>query len=98
MNITSKGTGSFLRDTPVTENKVYSSGVTYRKWMRLKDMSTARETGEKGETEQGHQPDVHKKRTPTGKQPIQTQPFLLVADVQADGTQSVPRLLLCECY
>ncbi len=70
----------------MTENKVYSSGVTYRKWMRLKDMSTARETGEKGETEQGHQPDVHKKRTPTGKQPIQTQPFLLVADVPFPAT------------
>jgi hypothetical protein len=53
MNNTSTGTDSFLRDTPGVENVVHSSGVTHRKWMRLKDMSAARESGDKGDTEQG---------------------------------------------
>ena len=80
MNNTSTGTDSFLRDKPVVENEVHSSGVTYRKCMRLKDMSVSKEAGEKGETDQGKQSVTHKKRTRPGKQPTDTQPFLLTAD------------------
>jgi hypothetical protein len=48
--------------------------------MRLKDMSVSKEAGEKGETDQGKQSVKHKKRTRPGKQPTETQPFLLTAD------------------
>jgi hypothetical protein len=41
------------RDTTAAENEVYSSDDTHRQSMNLKEMSTVKQTGDKGETEKG---------------------------------------------
>jgi hypothetical protein len=68
------------RDTSAAENEVHSSGHTHRKSMRLKEMSAAKQTGGKGETEKGKQPAAQEKRTRTTRHATQTQPLLLAAD------------------
>ncbi len=62
---------------------MHSSGHTHRKSMRLKDMSAAKQAGGKGETEKGKQPVAREQRTRTKRQVTQTQPALLLAELQA---------------
>jgi len=47
-------------------------------------MSGAKEAGGQGETEKGKQPPEQKSRTLTTRQPTETQPALLAADVFKD--------------
>ncbi len=51
LNQPDEGSVVTSRDTAETEPEVYSSGDVHRKSMWLKDMSVAKEAGEKGETE-----------------------------------------------
>ena len=78
-----EGSAVTNRDTTAPEDEVHSSGRTHRKSMCLKGMSAAKEAGEKGETEKGKQPAAREQRTCTTRQPTQTQPALLLAELQA---------------
>ncbi len=51
LNQSDEGSVVTSRDTAVAEPEVYSSDDVHRKSMWLKDMSVAKEAGEKGETE-----------------------------------------------
>jgi hypothetical protein len=86
-----EGSVGTSRDTAAAENEVHPSGHTHRKSVRLKEMSAAKQAGEKGETEKGKQPAAQKKkRTRTTRQATQTQPALLAADAFAAALEAIP--------
>ena len=85
-----EGTVVTRRDTTAPENEEHSPSRTQKKSMRLKEMSTAKQAGGKGESEKGKQPAAQKKRTRTTRQATQTQPLLLAADAFAAALGAVP--------
>ncbi len=65
-----EGSAVTSRDTAAAENEALSSGHTHRKSMRLKEMSAAKQAGEKGETVQGKQSLRRRRgRAPRGRDP-----------------------------
>jgi hypothetical protein len=67
--------------------------------MRLKEISAAKQAGEKGEPENGKQPAAQKRRTRTTRQATQTQPELLATDARfAAALEAVPSEDCCRTW